>query len=246
MAGGAEAVAASSQEAGPDVHATASPPAAASPSLPEGQPANGASTAAHASDPEVQPSPWSEHPPQQLAGRRELQGAASEGPPAHGLEEAADPEQAAAGAAAPLAAQQPPDTVPQQAPDDRTAAAAAAAGALASPTAAAPAEQQQPEPAADSPRPSGAADHGSVPGSPSARAAAPSEPAGGGGDALLDAPSLQRLVGQLREALAERERQIERKGEEAAQLATVAAALQKRNEELVQGKDGEAVAELQR
>lgn len=71
-------------------------------------------------------------------------------------------------------------------------------------------------------------------------------PASSDDEGSLDAPRLRRLVRQLREALAVRERQIERKGEEAAQLAAVTAALQKKNEELVQGKDGEAVAALQR
>ena len=68
-------------------------------------------------------------------------------------------------------------------------------------------------------------------------------------DALLlegASPALQALVRRLREALAERECQIERKAEEAAQMAEVTAALQRRNEELAQGKDGEAVADLQR
>lgn len=68
-------------------------------------------------------------------------------------------------------------------------------------------------------------------------------------DALLlegASPALQAVVRRLREALAERERQIERKSEEAAQMAEVTAALQRKNEELAQGKDGEAVADLQR
>lgn len=69
----------------------------------------------------------------------------------------------------------------------------------------------------------------------------------GGEEEGLEAPALRQLVAQLREALAARERQMERKAEEAAQLAEVAEKLQQRNAELAQGsKDGEAVADLQR
>lgn len=63
----------------------------------------------------------------------------------------------------------------------------------------------------------------------------------------MDAPALRALVLRLREALSVRERQIERKAEEVAQMAEVADALQRRNAELAHAsKEGEAVAEIQR
>lgn len=62
----------------------------------------------------------------------------------------------------------------------------------------------------------------------------------------MDAAALRALVRTLRETLAVRERQLERKGGEAAEMAAVTAALQRKNEELAQSRDGEAVAEIQR
>ena len=112
-----------------------------------------------------------------------------------------------------------------------TVQAAGAAAPAAAPAVAAMAPAQQPQGQAKQQE-----QHGSGAGSASE-------------DALLlegASPALQAVVRRLREALAERERQIERKSEEAAQMAEVTAALQRKNEELAQGKDGEAVADLQR
>lgn len=241
-----EAAVASLQEAGPasqlgvnNPPAAASPRAAASPQ----QPAEIASSAAPASSAKSHRQQWQQQ--QSAEGGREAQHLASKG----SLEQANGAEQPPAGAAIPSEVEQAHGTEAQQlliALAAEGAAATAAVPVRAGTPADAPAEQQQPEPAASCPSPSAAADRSSQEGSPNARGQASPAPANSGDDASLDAAALRRVVGQLREALAERERQIERKGEEAAQLAAVAAALQRKNEELVQGKDGEAVAALQR
>lgn len=145
----------------------------------------------------------------------------------------------------PISPASPAPASPLSAAGDAAAAAAAAESPLS--------EKQQPQQSASSPAqrlpvpqlaPQQQEDSsgGSLPTTPAAAAsAAPANAA-----ESLDAPALQALVGRLREALATREQQIERQAQEAAQAAEVLAALQRRNEELAQSKDGEAVADLQR
>jgi hypothetical protein len=128
----------------------------------------------------------------------------------------------------------------QQAPVDAAAASHVAASAADVATAQQEAARAPPQPAQQLPTPTGERPPRSAPSAP---------PIGGQGgeEEGLEAPALRQLVRQLREALAARERQMERKAEEAAQLAEVAEKLQQRNAELAQGsKDGEAVADLQR
>lgn len=152
-----------------------------------------------------------------LAGTAD--GLAAAGSPAAGSPAADVPAQAAAAA---VSASASPATSPQQAKQPE------AGTPPRSPTADSPpgAADAPPEAAADAAPPAAAANvaaAGAAAPLAAAGAAAPAAAAAGGGDDALDEQALRALVRQLREALAAREQQIERKAQVGAAAGCVVA-----------------------